>query len=117
MTRQLCLLVFDLSVTIIIYDFRKNSQLFLQKKIIVIWTLNIKDTMKEFKLQDFYTEEQIKTIKDKLEQLPREEQFLLIDILSRQIDQTILERFPEKPLDVTRSTRILRKEFAFVYQK
>lgn len=73
--------------------------------------------MKEFKLQDFYTEEQIKNIKNKLEQLPREKRFLLIDILSHQIDQTILERFPEKPLDVSYSTRILHKEFAFVYQK
>lgn len=82
-----------------------------------MWTLNIKEIMKEFKLQDFYTDEEIQVLKDKIKSFPKKKQLLSMSVLGSQIDQIIRERFPEMPIDVTYSTRILHQEFAFVYQK
>lgn len=81
-----------------------------------MWTLNVKEVMKEFKLQDFYTDEEIQILKDKIKTFPKEKQILSMSVLDSQIDQIIRKKFPETPIDVTRSTRILRQEFAFVYQ-
>lgn len=71
--------------------------------------------MKEIKLSDLWSEQDIQECKEKMPLLSKLQQRLMLDVLFWDIEKAIREKFPDT-LNIEDCTQsILRKEFAFAY--
>lgn len=71
--------------------------------------------MKEIKLVDLYPQELIEKYKEKIPQLPKMQQRMMMDVLFQDLDKIIREKFPDIQRTEYHTDNILREEFPYAF--